>query len=190
MKKNKENNRNRARRELSKDIFFIILGGLIVIFLSKLGFIDWIIMRFGANIIAIFIAGLFFTSVFTVTPAAVILANIAHSVPLPTVALWGALGAMFGDLILFLFIRDRFSDDLLNSLKPSFVKHFLTSFHFGFLKWLSPIIGALIIASPLPNEFGLTLLSFSKIKIIALIPVSFLMNMLGIYAIVWFGYAV
>ena len=65
---------------------------------------------------------------------------------------------------------------------------FMRSMHFGFMKWLSPIIGALIIASPLPDEFGITLLGLSKLKIMVLLPIALVMNMLGIYLLVTFSH--
>jgi hypothetical protein len=139
-------------------------------------------------ILASFISGIFFTSAFTLAPASVSIAHIAQTSPLSGVVFWAALGAVCGDLILFFFIRDRFADDLINSMRPSTVKHFFHSLHFGFLKWLSPLIGALIIASPLPDEFGIALLGMSKIKTIVLIPVSFFMNMLGIYILIAFSH--
>ena len=176
---------SKARRELRKDFFLIITGVALAIFLSRIGFIAWFINVLGEPAIASFVAGIFFTSVFTVAPAAVALANI--EAVNTTVAVFGALGAMFGDLVLFYFIKDRFANDLLNSLKPSLVKHFLKSFHLGFLKWLSPILGALIIASPLPDELGLTLLGLSKTRLAILMPVSYAMNLLGIILILWFN---
>ena len=94
---------------------------------------------------------------------------------------------MCGDLILFFFIRDRFYNDIVNSIKPKTIKHILRSFHFGFLKWIAPIVGALIIASPLPDEFGIALLSMSKVKTAVLMPVSFIMNALGIYLLITFA---
>jgi hypothetical protein len=54
------------------------------------------------------------------------------------------------------------------------------------MKWISPILGALIIASPLPDEFGLALLGLSRTRISILIPVSFIMNFLGVYLLLWF----
>lgn len=179
--------RSRARRELAKDIFFILAGALITLFLSQAGAIDAFVSLFGNPAVASFFSGVFFTSVFTIAPASVTLAHIAETAPLSTVALWGGLGALCGDLILFFFIRDRFADDLVHSLRPSFSKHILSSFHLGFMKWLSPVLGALIIASPVPDEFGLALMGMSRIRLALLIPVSFAMNVLGIYAIVWFA---
>ncbi len=176
---------SRARAELTKDLILIIIGFGFAVFLSRAGVLDEIISLFGNGIIASFFAGIFFTSAFTLGPATVALTHIASYTPIPTVALWGGLGALCGDLILFFFIRDRFTNDLMRALKPSFVKHVLHSLHFGFLKWLSPVIGALIIASPLPDELGVALMGLSKTRVAVLVPVSFAMNMLGIYLIGW-----
>ncbi|MEK7609847.1 MAG: hypothetical protein AAB470_01850 [Patescibacteria group bacterium] len=179
--------RIKARHELLKDLLFILSGIVIAVLLSQGGLLDSFIYILGSGAFASFVAGIFFTSAFTIAPSSLALARIIESVPLQTVAFWGALGALCGDLILFLFIRDKFTDDLKNSLKPSIVKHILSSFHLGFMKWLSPIIGAFIIASPLPDELGLTLLGISKTRLSLLIPISFVMNFLGICALVWFA---
>lgn len=176
-----------ARRELAKDIVFIITGGIVALILSHIGFIDYAVSIFGSTGWASFIAGLFFTSVFTIAPASVALGHIAMNSPNHIVALFGALGAVCGDLILFYFIRDRFTDDLMNSFGSVFAKHIISSFHIGFLKWLSPVLGTLIIASPLPDEFGVALLGISRVRVYLVIPLSFMGNILGIYAIVWFG---
>lgn len=170
---------NKAKRDLIRDIVFIVIGALVAFSLAKLGFIDWIVNLVGNVVVSSFLAGIFFTSVFTIAPSAVALSHIQGSIYL--ISFWGALGALCGDLILFYFIRDRFTDHLLHSLRPSFIKHLINSFHLGFMKWLSPVVGALIIASPLPDELGLTLLGISKTKVSILIPISFAMNFIGIY---------
>lgn len=186
MKRKSATKKIRARHELVKDLFLIFIGAVIAVLLAKSGVIAWLVNILGGHIIASFIAGIFFTSVFTIAPAAVALVSIVN-VPIVTVAFWGALGAMIGDLIMFFFIGDRFAEDLLDSIKPSVTRHIINSFHFGFLKWLSPILGALIIASPLPDEFGLALLGLSKTKLSVLIPVAFAMNFVGIYLLLRFA---
>ena len=160
---------------------------MIAILLSRIGLIELFVASFGSSAAVSFLAGIFFTSAFTLAPAAVALANISDSASILTVALWGGLGAMCGDLILFFFIRDRFAGDLLSSFKPSVTRRILASFHVGFLKWLSPLVGAFIIASPLPDEFGLILLGMSKTRAIVLMPVAFAMNFLAIYSLIWFA---
>ena len=176
---------NKARKELIKDLILVIIGAFIAFALARLGFIDWIVSLVGNIIVSSFLAGIFFTSGFSIAPAAIALVHINGDPSV--VAFWGALGALCGDLILFYFIRDRFADHLLNSLKPSFTRHVLSSFHLGFMKWLSPVLGALIIASPLPDELALTLMGISKTKLSILIPVSFIMNLIGITALLKFS---
>ncbi len=174
---------------LVRDVVMIAIGIALALILSKIGFIDYVVSFFkDYYVVSSFIAGMFFTSVFTIAPASVTLIHIAQNSPTSGVVFWGGLGAMVGDLILFLFIKDRFADHLKKSFKTSTVKHFMKSLHFGFMRWLSPVIGALIIASPLPDEFGITLLGMSKVKTIVLIPITFFMNMLGIYLLIEFSH--
>lgn len=176
---------------LFRDLVMITIGVIIAIVCVKTGLIDLAISFFdGYYIIAAFIAGIFFTSAFTLAPSSIALVHIAENSPLGGVVFWGGLGAVFGDLILFYFIRDRFAEDLKKSMKPSTVRHIFHSLHFGFLKWLSPILGALIIASPFPDEIGISLLGMSKVKTSVLIPISFAMNMLGIYALIQFSHLI
>lgn len=174
-----------ARQELAKDFVLILIGACIAFVLSSSGFLDTFISLLGGHVIAAFVAGVFFTSVFTIAPASLALVHIGQSISLFELAFFGALGALLGDLLLFFFIRDRFSEDLKRSFKPSFVRHVARSFHFGFLKWLSPILGAALIASPLPDELGLALLGLSKTRVALLVPISFVMNLIGIYLLLW-----
>ena len=179
--------KSKARQELSKDLFFVFIGAVLAYILAQTGIIGWLVNIFGNQILVSFFSGLFFTSVFTIAPASVVMVNIMNT-SIMFIAFWGALGALCGDLLLFFFIRDRFADDVMSSIKPLVTKHILNSFHLGFMKWLSPLLGAILIASPLPDEFGLTLLGLSKTKVTILIPISFVMNFLGIYSLLWFSH--
>ena len=174
--------RKEAKRELTKDIVIIFLGACASIALAYFGVIDKTVGYLGNNLLVSFLAGMFWTSAFTIAPSSVVFANIITTDPV-SVALWGGLGAMCGDLILFFFIRDRFMKDIDSYLRPSVMKHFIRSFHLGFLKWLSPVVGALVLASPLPDELGIALMGLSRLRLMILMPVSFVMNTLGIYGI-------
>ncbi|MBA3285846.1 MAG: hypothetical protein H0U27_12415 [Nitrosopumilus sp.] len=135
------------------------------------------------TILGSFLAGIFFTSIFTVAPASIVLAELSTQHSPFIVALCGAAGAMVGDLIIFLFIRDRVSDDITYILKKIKFKKISSLFHLGFLRVLSPLIGALIIASPLPDELGIAMMGMSKMKTYLLIPIAFIMNFFGILGI-------
>ncbi len=170
------------------DVIIIALGILATIILVKLGIISALVTSLGDyTALASFVAGIFFTSTFTIAPASVAIINIAQHAPVPVVATWAALGAMLGDLILFFFIRDRFAEDLRSAIGKRKINHLLHSFHLGFMKWLAPVLGALIIASPLPDELGLSLLGISRIKATVLMPIAYVMNFIGVYIIVGFA---
>lgn len=189
IKRDVKNKQKKNAYALVYDVIIIAIGFLFAIVLSRLGIIDkFIFLLKDYYIFASFITGIFFTSAFTLAPASVSFVHLSQQSPVEGIVIWGALGAMCGDLILFFFVKDRFADDLKSVIKPSRWKKMLKSFHFGFLKWLAPIIGALIIASPIPDEFGMTLMGMSKVRLIVLIPVTFIMNVLGIYLLIGFSH--
>ena len=170
-----------ARKNLKEDAISIGVSILLAWFLISSGYLAKLLLLSDAGQIAqSFIAGIFFTSAFTIAPASVFLAGLSQTAPLYTVAFFGALGAMCGDLILFLFIRDRLAGDLKGFFRGKATRHFLNSFHVGFWKWLAPLIGGLIIASPLPDELGISLLGLSRTRLAVLLPISFVMNFLGV----------
>ena len=71
----------------------------------------------GLEFLGSFIAGLFFTSVFTTAPTIVTLGEIAEVNSILLVALFGAVGAVIGDLVIFRFVRDRFAEHVLELLR-------------------------------------------------------------------------
>ena len=187
-KKTQHKSQQKNAFALVRDVVMIAIGIVIALLLSKIGLIEYAVSLFkDYYIIASFISGVLFTSVFTLAPASVTLVHIAQTSPILGVVFWGGLGAMCGDLILFFFVKDRFADDVKRVFKPKHMKMFMKSLHFGFMRWLSPVIGAILIASPLPDEFGITLLGMSKIKTAFLLPIAFFMNMAGIYLLIEFS---
>jgi len=131
-----------------------------------------------------FLAGMFFTSIFTTAPAVVTLGEIARVNSIVPVVLFGAIGAVVGDLIIFRFVRDRFSEHLLELAgHQSIVQRMHVLLEMRFFRWLSLFVGGLIIASPFPDELGIGLFGLSKMKTSWFIPLSLLFNGIGILAI-------
>ena len=135
--------------------------------------------------LGIFAAGIFFTSIFTVAPSVVILSDFAQSVPLLTIAVIGGLGAAFGDYIIFRLVKDRIADDLEFLLLPSEKKRIARIVKTRFIRFFAPLIGALIIASPFPDEMGITVLGMSKLSDKIFVPISFILNGAGILLVSW-----
>jgi len=176
-------------RNLERDLFFVGLSILATFFLVRFGVLESIFSAsHGFNIINSFVAGLFWTSVFTISPASIVIAHLSRDVDPFTLASWGALGAMLGDLVIFSFIKDVFSEDVRGAIKTSRFKRILSRTHFSFLRWFGPLLGALVIISPLPDEIGLSLMGISRMKVRYLIPVAFALNFIGIYLLATFSH--
>ncbi len=130
-----------------------------------------------------FFAGMLYTSLFTTAPAIVAIGQISQSHSPLEVALVGGLGALIGDFFLFHFVRDSLSPHLLSHVHIFHTRHIRRLFSRGPLRWVSPILGTLIIASPLPDELGLIFLGFSKTKTTVFVSLSYLANFIGILTI-------
>lgn len=131
-----------------------------------------------------FIAGLFFTSIFTTAPTIVTLGELARVYDIIPVALLAAAGAVVGDLIIFRFIRDTFSEHLLELAgHRNLGKRFIALMRMRLFRWMSLFVGGVIIASPLPDELGISLFGFSKLSTSWFIPLSFLFNFIGVIII-------
>ena len=64
-------------------------------------------------------------------------------------------------------------------------KRFFAVFHRRMFRWVLPFVGALIIASPFPDEIGLGLMGLSRMRVRDLMIISFVMNAIGIACIGW-----
>jgi len=175
---------NNYQNNLIRDLALVVFSVLIAIILAKTGVLQDLItstkeMRF----IGSFIAGIFFVSVFTAAPATVVLGEIAQSNSVITVAILGGLGALIGDLIIFRFVKDRVSEHFNYLIKISRSERFFSIFKLKLFRWIIPFVGALIIASPLPDEIGVTMLGLSKMKNSYFILLSFVLNSAGVLII-------
>ena len=95
----------------------------------------------------------------------------------------GAIGSVIGDLIIFRFVRDRISDDFIALFQQVKIKRLVHILHLEIFRFLTPFIGALLVASPLPDEIGLAMMGISKIKTRYFIPISYFLNFIGILLI-------
>lgn len=173
---------------MMRDIAIIGFSILLAVILVKTSAVSFLAGFFGdVWFVEAFVSGVFFISIFTAVPATAILVSLGESHSLWNVSLWGALGAMAGDLLLFRFVKDSFSDDIIFLLKKSGLWHTIPVFRKQYLRWLLPFFGILLIASPFPDEFGVALLGFSKIRAPLFLGISFIANFLGILAVLSLG---
>lgn len=162
-------------------VLAVSIGAAII--LSRLGVFDRVLELSGSmRIVGIFIAGFFYTSVLTIAPAAVVLAELsAHSSPWIVAGL-GAVAACLGDFILLSIVRreERDVEEVLRHYHLSRVRRFA---HLPLVRFGLGIAGFLVIASPLPDELGLALMGASGVRPGIFIGLSYLANFTGILAL-------
>lgn len=141
---------------------------------------------------SMFLAGLLFAFGFTAPFAVGFFIELADTVHPVIGALLGGLGALCADLAIFKFIRFTFQDEFeklrISNLGQWIRELFDGNFSQRLKKYFVWSVAGLIIASPLPDEFGITLLSgFTRIKPAIFAVISFSLNSLGIFAVLQLG---
>lgn len=178
--------RSETRSHIVKDLGIVFLSVLIAIILVKTNIlVSLLTSTKELEYIGSFITGMFFTSVFTTAPAIVTLGELSQVHGIVPTAFLGAIGAIVGDLIIFKFVRDNVSEHLREVLhaKKHKIKKAPTTLRLKIFRWLTFLAGGLIIASPLPDELGIGLLGFSKMRLPLFVFFSFVFNFLGIILI-------
>ncbi len=179
---------HRARLHRARATFLVVISLYVAYELLITGAINaWVGDSLARALPASFIAGVFFTSLLSVIPATVVFFEITQVFNPFVIAAVGAAGAVIGDLFLFLFVREAVKDRTTLFLKESQRRQLRAFFRHPFLHWLLPLFGALIIASPLPDELGLALMGLSHMNLKVFIPISYSMNFLGILLVASLG---
>lgn len=169
-----------------KNLTYLAISIMIAIFLFKNQSFHQFLLHLGNyGYIGAFMGGILFVSTFTVSIGTVILFNLAEYLNPLEIALIAGIGAVVGDMTIFQFIRTK---GLVDEIKHFFhyfgsdkLKHLI---HTKYFSWTLPVVGAIIIASPLPDELGIGLMGISHLKIWKFVIVSFLLNSIGIFIVV------
>ena len=177
-----------AKRHLWQDFFILSASILLAWAIVHYELVQLLLRQTGDGILlSSFIAGMFFTSITTTAPAIAVLGELSLQAPpgggLLLIAVVGGAGAVIGDYLIFMFVRDRVSDDIAYLLKRTGTPRFFKIFHRKTFRRLLPFIGGLIIASPLPDELGLTLLGIVRMHTSRFLFLSFVFNSAGILLI-------
>lgn len=172
-------------RHLLKDFIIVIFSIIVALILVKTHAIEELLLSISGFVVwGSLIAGMFFTSIFTVVPAAVALANIASESGLPVVvALFGGIGAMLGDYVIYRFVKGSVSEDIMGVLKEAPRDRLKAMLARPMFRWVLFMIGGFIIASPLPDELGLVFMGISKMETKYFMMLSFAFNFVGILLI-------
>lgn len=130
------------------------------------------------------LTGVLFVSFFTAAPAVALLLAFADTYNPLVVAAVAGCGAMLGDYIIFRFAEDKIAHELKPIAKRLKLISFINLLHRKKFKPVTATVGAIIIASPFPDEAGVALLGLSRINTFQLLTVMLVLNSAGILALV------
>ncbi|KKS26035.1 MAG: hypothetical protein UV36_C0007G0005 [Parcubacteria group bacterium GW2011_GWC2_42_6] len=163
----------------------LLLSLALFFFLSETDLIKNLITQIGElQYLGAFIIGIFFVSIFTVVPASVILFYLAENNDPLLTAIFAGMGAVAGDYLIFKFLKNKVFEELQPVFKKIEGTYFHKLLHTPYFAWVLPVVGATIIASPLPDEVGITLMGLSRVKNWQFIILTFILNTLGILGII------
>jgi len=169
-----------------KNLTLVFFGVLFAVLLSRIqGFHEFLVHLGRFGYIGAFFAGMLFVSTFTVATSALILLTLAETLSPIEIGLIAGFGAVVGDLTIFHLMKDNLSREI-EYIYTQFdhKKHLKKLFHTKYFNWMLPVIGAIIIASPFPDELGVSMIGLSKMNTIKFIVLSFILNSLGIFLVV------
>lgn len=168
-----------------RNLAILFFGIIFSVFLSRYEPFHNLLLNLGEfGYIGAFIAGLLFVISFTASTGAVILFVLAERLSPLELGLIAGLGAVVGDFTIFRFVKDN----LIEEVKPLYQRfggnHLNHVLHSKYFHWTLPVIGAILIASPLPDEIGVSLMGISKMKTYQFLIISLILNCIGIFLIV------
>ncbi len=173
------------RRHKYLNLILLIVGIVFAIWLARFEPLhQFFLSNQLLSYLGVILAGFLFVVSFTAPTGAVLLLLLAEKFNAVEIGIVAAFGAMLADYIIFKFVRDT----LIEEVQPVYEKfggnHLTKLLHTRYFRWSLPLIGALIIALPLPDEIGVSLLGLSKISTTRFLIISFVLNAIGIALIV------
>lgn len=137
---------------------------------------------------SLFIGGILFAFGFTAPFAVGIFLSVAEFTNPFLGAVVAGIGSVFSDLCLFRFVRFSFMDEFkklqFSAIFRTIKNHFHRRFSDRIKKYFLWTVAGFLIASPLPDEFGVILLSgFSKMNAKIFAGIAFTLNTCGIFLI-------
>lgn len=148
-----------------KGLTLVFISIVLTIFLSKYNFLNQSLFNLRhIPFLGSFIAGILYVSASTALLGILILSDLSKTLSPIEIALIAGIGGAVADFVLFRF----FKGDLLSEIAPIYNrlggKHLTRLMYHKYFRWSLPVIGAIIIASPFPDEIGISLMGLTRIK--------------------------
>lgn len=168
-----------------KNITFLLLSLIAAYYFFQNENIHSLLLHLGKfGYVSAFLAGMLFVSTFTISIGAIMLLVLLEYLNPVEICIIAGMGSVVSDVMIFRYIKTA---GFLKEIK-AFYKYFGGNkishlFHTKYFGWTLPVIGALLIASPLPDELGVSLMGISKMKTIQFMFIAFLLDSIGIFLV-------
>ncbi len=168
-----------------KGLTLIFISILLTLFLSKYNLLnDGLFNLRHIPFLGSFIAGILYVSASTAALGILMLSDLSTTLHPIEIAIIAGLGGTVADFVLFRF----FKGDLIGEITPIYNrfggKHLTQLMYHKYFRWSLPIIGAIIIASPFPDELGISLMGLTQIKTSQFIILSLILDITGVFLLV------
>lgn len=169
-----------------KNLTFTLLGLILALLLSQYEPFHNFLLSLGEfEYISAFVGGALFVSFFTLPIGIIIILVLAENLPLFPLAVAAGIGGVIADYIIFRIVRDNLSDEIEQLYNDFGGRHLTHLLHTSYFHWMVPLIGAILIASPLPDELGVSLMGLSKMKTVRFLEIAFLLDVGGVLLVLW-----
>ncbi len=168
------------------NLTFFIISIVVAFFVSQSDEFYYLLHHIGRlSYLGAFLGGMLYVSTFTVATGAIILIFLSDTMTIWEISVIAGLGSLFGDFVIFRLVKDKLSDELEIVYDNIDEKHHIQKLlHTKYFSWTLPVLGALIIASPFPDELGVSLLGISKMTTRKFILIAFALDILGVFLLV------
>jgi hypothetical protein len=169
-------------KPLLQSLSLVLISLGVSLLLYQLGWFHQVLNSLhGFGYIGAFVAGIFFVSVFTAAPAVIVLLMLAETLPVLPLVLVAGAGSVVGDMLILTFLHHSFNHTLSFFPKEKGIQKIITTLRHTKYRFLLTVIGAIVIASPLPDELGLTLMGITNIHPFSTIGLIFVCNTVGLW---------
>jgi hypothetical protein len=135
-----------------------------------------------------FLAGTLYAYGFTAPLATVVLLILSGDQNILFAGLVAGLGALLSDLVIFLFIRHSFTDEIERFAKEKFFQRISIKISSTLQRYMLIAFASFLIASPLPTEIGVVLMaSLKSMSTRKFAVIAYLLHTIGIFAILLIG---
>ena len=168
------------------NIILLVFSLVSAFIISRLPFFATIIKEISnLGLLGAFLSGMLFASTFTVATGGLLLISLANTLNPFGLVFAGACGAVFADLLIFHFVKDNVSAEVTPIYEKFLAHHHLKKIiHTRYFSWTLPVLGAIVIASPLPDELGVSLMGISAMTVTKFAMVSFFSHTIGMISLV------